>query len=49
MNYLNNEVMSDYFHLLTEVLTENELFDSTSRIDNVDKTGIALDGHGVAK
>ena len=45
MNCLNKEVISEYFHLLTKVLTENELLDSPSRIYNVDETGIALDGH----
>ena len=45
MNCLNKEVISEYFHLLTEVLTENKLLDLPSRIYNVDETGIALDGH----
>ena len=45
MNCLNKEVISEYFHFLTEVLTENELLNSPSRIYNVDETGIALDGH----
>ena len=45
MNCLNKEVISEYFHFLTEVLTENEFLDSPSRIYDVDETGIALDGH----
>ena len=43
INYLTQEVTSEYFHLLTEVLTENELLDSPSRIYNVNETH--LDGH----
>ena len=45
MNCLNQEVISDYFALLKDVLTENELLNSPGRIYNVDETGIALDGH----
>ena len=45
MNCLTKEVISDYFDLLKEVLTENQLLNSPNRIYNVDETGIALDGH----
>ena len=45
MNCLTKQLMYDYFDLLKEVLTTNQLLDSTSRIYNVDETGIALDGH----
>ena len=45
MNCLSKEVISDYFQLLTKVLTENDLLNSPSRIYNVDEMGIALDGH----
>ena len=45
MNCLTKQVMSDYFDLLKEVLTTNQLLDSPSRIYNVDETGITLDGH----
>ena len=45
MNCLSKQVISEYFDLLTEVLTENELLHSPNRIYNVDETGIALDGH----
>ena len=45
MNYLSKEVISDCFHLLTEVYNEDELLNSPSRIYNIDETRIALDGH----
>ena len=45
MNCLSKQIISEYFDLLTEVLTENELLHSPNRIYNVDETGIALDGH----
>ena len=45
MNCLSKEVISDYFHLLMEVLTENKLLNSHSRIYNVDKIAIALNAH----
>ena len=45
MNCLTKKVMSDYFDLLKEVFTTNQLLDSPSRIYNIDETGIALDGH----
>ena len=45
MNCLTKEVISDYFDLLKEVLTESQLLNSPNRIYNVDETGIALDGH----
>ena len=45
MNCLTKGVISDYFDLLNEVLTENQLLNSCSRIYNVDEMGIALDGH----
>ena len=38
-------MISDYFDLLKEVLTESQLLNSPNRIYNVDETGIALDGH----
>ena len=40
MNCLSKEVISDYFHLLMGVLTENKLLNSHSRIYNVDKIAI---------
>ena len=45
MNCLNREVIADYFALLKDVLTGNQLLNSPSRIYNVDETGMALDGH----
>ena len=45
MNCLTKEVITDYFTLLKDVLTENNLFESPNQIYNVDETGIALDGH----
>ena len=45
MNCLSKEAISDYFQVLTKVLTENQLLNSPSRIYNVDEMGIALDGH----
>ena len=45
MRCLNREVITDYFSLLKDILTENRLLNSPSRIYNVDKTGMALDGH----
>ena len=45
MNCLTKEVMSDYFDLLKEILTETQLLNSPNRIYNVDETGIVLDGH----
>ena len=45
MNCLNREVISDYFALLKDVLTGNQLLYSLSRIYNVDETGMALDSH----
>ena len=45
MNCLSKQVISEYFDLLTEVLTENELLHSPNRIYNVDETGITSDGH----
>ena len=45
MNCLTKEVITDYFNLLKDVLTENNLFESPNQIYNVDETGIALDGH----
>ena len=37
--------MDDYFALLKDVLTDNQLINSPGRIYNVDERGIALDGH----
>jgi len=45
MNCLNREVIADYFALLKDVLTENQLLNSPSTIYDVDETGMALDGH----
>ena len=46
MNCLTKEVViADYFALLKDVFTEHDLFNSPNQIYNVDKTGIALDGH----
>ena len=45
MNCLNKEVIDDYFALLKEVLTDNQLINSPARIYNVDETGVTLDGH----
>ena len=45
MNCLTKEMISDYFDLLKEVLTESQLLNSPNRIYNVDETGITLDGH----
>jgi len=45
MNCLTKEVISDYFDLLKNVLTEYNLFNSPNQLYNVDETGIALDGH----
>ena len=45
INCLNKEVIDDYFAVLKEVLTDNQLINSPARIYNVDETGIALDGH----
>ena len=45
MNCLNKEVIDDYFALLKEVLTDNQLINSPARIYNVDETGIGLDYH----
>ena len=45
MNCLTKEVISDYFSLLKDVLTENNLLECPSQLYNVDETGITLDGH----
>ena len=45
MNCHTKEVITDYFTLLKDVLTENNLFESPNQIYNVDETGIALDRH----
>ena len=42
MDCLNKDAMTQYFDLLKEVLTENNLMNSPG---NVDETGICLDGH----
>jgi len=45
MNCLNREVITDYFALLNDVLTGNQLLNSPSKIYNVDETGMVLDSH----
>ena len=45
MNCLSKEVMADYFELLREELTRNELMNKPNHIYNVDETGMCLDGH----
>ena len=44
MKCLSKEVMADYFELIREELTGNELMNKPSRIYNVDETGMCLDG-----
>ena len=38
MNYITKEVISDYFSLLKDVLTENNLFKCPSQLYNFDET-----------
>ena len=45
MNCLNKQVISDYFDLLKQELTTNQLMHSPNRIYNVDETGMCLDAH----
>ena len=45
MNCLNREAIADYFALLKDVFTGNQMLNSPCRIYNVDETGMALDGH----
>ena len=38
-------MISDYFSLLKDFLTENNLLECPSQLYNIDETEIALDGH----
>ena len=43
MDAVNQQTLNQYFDLLEDTLTQYDLLNSTSRIYNVDETGIPLD------